>query len=57
MIAMRALLRSTGGATAAEFGLLAPLLLSFLIGTIDVGRFLWTCNRAERRRRSARASP
>lgn len=48
MTAMRALLRSTGGATAAEFGLLAPLLLSFMIGTIDVGRFLWACNRAEK---------
>ncbi|HEX7850922.1 MAG TPA: TadE/TadG family type IV pilus assembly protein [Sphingomonas sp.] len=48
MSTIRALLRSTAGATAAEFGLLTPLLLSFMIGTIDVGRFLWTCNRAEK---------
>lgn len=48
MKTIRALLRSTHGGTAAEFGLLTPLLLSFMIGTIDVGRFLWTCNRAEK---------
>lgn len=48
MTTIRALLRSTAGATAAEFGLLTPLLLTFLIGTIDIGRFLWTCNRAEK---------
>jgi len=48
MTALRALLRSTSGGTAAEFGLLVPILLSFMIGTIDVGRFLWTCNRAEK---------
>lgn len=48
MKTMRALLRSTHGGTAAEFGLLTPLLLSFMIGTVDLGRFLWTCNRAEK---------
>jgi len=48
MMAFRTLLRSTSGGTAAEFGLVVPLLLSFMIGTIDVGRFLWTCNRAEK---------
>ncbi|WP_066590546.1 TadE/TadG family type IV pilus assembly protein [Sphingomonas pruni] len=48
MKAIRALLRSTHGGTAAEFGLLTPLLLSFMIGTVDLGRFLWTCNRAEK---------
>lgn len=48
MIALRALWRSTAGSTAAEFGLLTPLLLTFMIGTIDVGRFLWTMNRAEK---------
>ena len=48
MTMMRALLRSTHGGTAAEFGLLTPLLLSFMIGTVDLGRFLWTCNRAEK---------
>jgi Flp pilus assembly protein TadG len=48
MSAIRALLRSTHGGTAAEFGLLTPLLLSFMIGTVDLGRYLWTCNRAEK---------
>jgi hypothetical protein len=48
MTTLRALLRSTHGGTAAEFGLLTPLLLSFMIGTVDLGRFLWTCNRAEK---------
>ena len=48
MIGLRALWRSTRASTAAEFGLLTPLLLSFMIGTIDLGRFLWTCNRAEK---------
>lgn len=48
MTALRAMLRSTHGGTAAEFGLLTPLLLSFMIGTVDLGRFLWTCNRAEK---------
>jgi len=48
MKTMRAMLRSTHGGTAAEFGLLTPLLLSFMIGTVDLGRFLWTCNRAEK---------
>jgi len=42
------LLRCNAGATAAEFGMVLPLLLMFLIGTIDVGRFLWTANRAEK---------
>jgi len=48
MTALRPLLRSTAGGTAAEFGMLVPIVLAFLIGTIDVGRFLWTCNRAEK---------
>jgi hypothetical protein len=42
------LIRCDTGATAAEFGMVLPLLLMFLIGTIDVGRFLWTTNRAEK---------
>jgi Flp pilus assembly protein TadG len=45
---LRAMMRSSHGGTAAEFGLLTPLLLSFMIGTVDLGRFLWTCNRAEK---------
>lgn len=45
---IRRLLRSDAGSTAAEFGMVLPLLIMFLLGTIDVGRFLWTCNRAEK---------
>jgi hypothetical protein len=48
MSGLRAFLRSTNGGTAAEFGMLVPILLSFMIGTIDVGRFLWMSNRAEK---------
>ncbi len=48
MSTIRALLRSTHASTAAEFGLLTPLLLSFMIGTIDFCRYLWVCNRAEK---------
>lgn len=43
-----ALWRSRTASTAAEFGLVVPLLITFLLGTADVGRFLWTCNRAEK---------
>ena len=35
-------------ATAAEFALVVPLLLLFLFGIIDVGRFMWEVNRAEK---------
>ena len=31
-----------------EFGLILPLLLLFLLGIIDAGRFLWEFNRAEK---------
>ena len=45
---IRRLIRSDMGSTAAEFGMVLPLLIMFLLGSIDVGRFLWTCNRAEK---------
>lgn len=47
MIARR-LLADRGGASAAEFTLVLPLLIVFLLGTVDVARFLWECNRAEK---------
>ena len=42
------LVRDRHGASAAEFALVLPLLLIFLLGMIDVGRLMWTWNRAEK---------
>ena len=36
------------GASAAEFGLVLPLLLLLLFGIIDAGRYMWDVNRAEK---------
>ncbi|GMN01858.1 TadE/TadG family type IV pilus assembly protein [Erythrobacter sp. MTPC3] len=36
------------GASAAEFALVLPLLILFLIGTIDVGLYSWSINQAEK---------
>lgn len=48
MSALVRLIRHRGGASAAEFALVLPLLIMFLFGTIDVGRLMWTWNRAEK---------
>jgi hypothetical protein len=42
------LVRCDRGASAAEFALVVPLLILFLFGIIDVGRFMWELNRAEK---------
>jgi Flp pilus assembly pilin Flp len=40
--------RDQSGSTAAEFGLVLPLLLLLLFGVIDTGRWIWTYNQAEK---------
>jgi len=46
--ALRTLIACRRGGTAAEFALLLPLSMLFLFGIIDVGRFGWDVNRAEK---------
>ena len=40
--------RDECGGPAAEFVLVLPLLLLFLLGILDVGRLMWTWNQAEK---------
>ena len=42
------LVSDRSGASAAEFALTLPLLLLFLFGIIDAGRFMWSYNQAEK---------
>jgi Flp pilus assembly protein TadG len=44
----RRLVLDRSGASAAEFGLVLPMLILLLLGMIDVGRYMWTINRAEK---------
>lgn len=51
MSALRILVRfgrNERGVTSAEFAMVLPLLLIFLLGTIDVGLYSWSINRAEK---------
>ncbi|MBY4637281.1 pilus assembly protein [Sphingopyxis sp. XHP0097] len=48
MSARRNLVRDTRAGPAAEFALVLPLIILFLFGIIDVGRFAWEFNRAEK---------
>ena len=48
MRSLSKLLRSQQAASAVEFALVLPILLLFLLGIIDVGRYMWTLNRAEK---------
>lgn len=45
---IRRLIQDRSASSAAEFALVLPLLLIFLFGIIDAGRWLWTYNRAEK---------
>lgn len=45
---IRKFCQSEGGGPAAEFALVLPILVLFLFGIIDVGRLMWTWNRAEK---------
>lgn len=40
--------KTTRASVGVEFALVLPLLLMFLVGIIDVGRLMWTWNRAEK---------
>jgi hypothetical protein len=44
----RSLIRNERAASAAEFALVLPLFLIMLFGVIDVGRFMWEYNEAEK---------
>lgn len=46
MSVLAKIIRDRSGASAAEFALVLPLFLIFLIGTIDAGRYAWDFNRA-----------
>ncbi len=45
---LRRFTRDDSGGPAAEFALVLPLVLIFLFGIIDVGRYMWEVNRAEK---------
>ena len=45
---IKSFLRNKRGSTAAEFAMVLPILILFLLGMTDVGRFMWTMNRAEK---------
>lgn len=45
---IRNLAHHRGGASAAEFALVLPLLIILLLGIVDAGRWIWTYNRAEK---------
>lgn len=45
---LRRLAREQGGASAAEFAIILPVFILFLLGIIDAGRYAWGFNRGEK---------
>jgi Flp pilus assembly protein TadG len=45
---LASLLRDRRASSAAEFALVLPLLILFLFGILDIGRYMWAINRAEK---------
>ena len=45
---LRRIFRDTGGAAAAEFALIVPIMLLFLLGIMDTGVYAWRFNEAEK---------
>jgi len=45
---VRAFLANEGGASGAEFALVLPAFLVLLLGTVDVGRWMWSLNEGEK---------
>lgn len=45
---LRKFLADPAGAAAAEFALVLPVALLFLLGIIDVGRYFWNINKLEK---------
>ena len=45
---LRCFLDNRKGGSAVEFALIVPVFLFFLLGIIDVGRFMWNINEAEK---------
>ena len=48
MKTLRAFFNDLNAGPAAEFALILPIAIIFLFGTIDVGRLMWTWNKAEK---------
>jgi hypothetical protein len=48
VIARRSFLADSSGSSAAEFALVLPAVMIFLLGIIDVGRFAWSLNEVEK---------
>jgi Flp pilus assembly protein TadG len=42
------LVRNDAAASSAEFAMVLPVFLLFLLGIIDIGRYMWTLNQAEK---------